>query len=360
MKWMFIAGGTAGHINPALALAKIAMQQDSSLEIVFVGTKDRLESKLVPEAGFRYLALDIVSPSGSLSHKIKGIGSLLKVYPSCLRLLKNEKVDVCVGFGNYISVPILLAAAQLKIPFFLHEQNSFPGKANRLLAKFASGIVTCFDENVFPKSKTRLLGNPQVSLLKELKVNREETMSSLGLDSKLPLVTIMLGSLGSSSVSKIVDDSLDYLKGSYQVLISTGQSNEYSYQHISNDRFKIVPYFDGKTFLSLSDLAITRAGATTIAELEALQVPAILIPSPYVANNHQEVNAQSLVKQGSAILLKEKELTSSSFSQVVNDLFEHPQELENMKKKAQSIEKKDPAKKMIAWIKESIHGWNDC
>ncbi|QRG87405.1 glycosyltransferase [Bulleidia sp. zg-1006] len=355
MKWMIVAGGTAGHINPALALAKVARKNNPDLEIVFMGSKDRLEAKMIPVANFPFIPLHISSTSGNIVHKIKGLASVFLSIPKCKKILKKEKPDICLGFGNYISVPVLMAAHQLGIPIFLHEQNSFPGKANLFLAKKATMIATCFEENQFPKEKTRLLGNPQASLLKDFQVNKKKAFEAFGLKESLPLVTIMLGSLGSSSVSKIIDEAISFFHDGYQVLISTGQSNDYVYKHLSSERVKIVPYFDGKTYLSLSDLAITRAGATTLSELEALAIPSLLIPSPYVPNNHQEINAMRLVHQGAAVLLREPELTAEKLAKQINQCMEDKQLLKNLKDKALLGQTKDSAEEIIAWIKEVTH-----
>lgn len=354
MKWVIVAGGTAGHINPALALAKVAKKNNPDLEIIFIGSKDRLESKMIPEAGFPFISLPISSPSGNIVHKVKGLVSVFSAIPTCKKILKKEKPDICLGFGNYISVSVLKAAHQLGIPTFIHEQNSFPGKANLFLAKQARAIATCFEQNQFPKKKTRLVGNPQASLLKDFKVDKKKAYEAFNLQEDLPLVTIMLGSLGSASVSKMIDEAIDSFHDSYQVLISTGQSNQYQYKHSSTERVKIVPYFDGKTYLSLSRLAITRAGATTLSELEALAVPSILIPSPYVPNNHQEINAMSLVNKKAAILLKEPTLTSKILAKQINQCMEDPAVYESLKEKALLGKEKDPAREMIAWIEEII------
>lgn len=355
MKWLIVAGGTAGHINPAIALAKIAKKNNPHLEIIFCGSKDRLEAQIIPSSGFRYLALNIISPAGNIWHKIKSLISLIKAFYLSKKILKKEKVDICIGFGNYISVPILLAAHYLHIPIMLHEQNSYPGKANIFLSKYAKAIVTCFEENIFPKEKTRRYGNPQTSLLQNYHVDKKAAFKLFDLDINLPLVVIMLGSLGSYSVSSIIDQAIDKLADNYQVLISSGKSNTYKYQHVSSKRVKIVPYFDGKTYLSLASLAITRAGATTIAELQALRVPCFLIPSPYVANNHQVKNALSLAHEGCAIVLDEKHLTADLLADKINKYMQENKLLLEMKERANKIQNVDTVKLMIKWIEEIVH-----
>ena len=351
-KVMIAAGGTGGHIYPALALAETITELKPTSEVCFFGSSNRMEAEIIPNKGYQFYGIDMSGMNGGIVDKFKSLTSLLKGIQYCRKVLKVEKPDVCVGFGNYISVPLIIAAHQLKIPTMIHEQNSFVGKANKLLAKYADAIVGCYETNLidFPKEKTRLLGNPEASIVAKLPMDKS-IIKEYGLDIEKPFVVFVMGSLGSSSVAKVIDESCSKFDESYQVLIVSGKANDYEFQTKKENVF-IVPYIDGPKVLRVADLAVTRAGATTLAEITALGVPVVLIPSPYVPNNHQVQNAMELVNKEAAIMIEEKDLSVDSLSTVVNELMKNEEERNRMKENALQLGKVNAANDMVKWLED--------
>ena len=357
MKVMIATGGTGGHIYPAMALAEILKKEKPETEIVFFGTNDRMESKVIPQAGYRFYGASMTGMNGGISAKVKSAASLIKAGGYCRRILKKEKPDICIGFGNYISVPLIKAAKRMHIPVMIHEQNSFAGKANRFLANDADVIVGCYESNLeqMPKEKVRLYGNPQASLAALTEFDPSEIEKN-GLDPKIPFVVFMMGSLGSESVSEVIDQACSLFDDSFQVIIAAGTSNDYEFKYESDERIRIVPYVDGKNMLKGCALAVTRAGATTMAELGAIGCASVLIPSPFVPNNHQVINALELVKRDAAVMIEEKDLTAEKLADTVNSLMRDPEKLDQMRKNAYAAGQRDAAEKMIACMEELVNG----
>ncbi len=358
MKVLIAAGGTGGHIYPALALAEILKEQDPACQIVFWGSSNRMESRLIPEKGYRFYGASMSGMNSGIKAKVKSAVSLLKAKSLARSVIKKEKPDIVAAFGNYISVPIVQAANACHIPVMLHEQNSFMGKANRFLAKKADAIAICYQANKeqMPScaDKMRLTGNPEAQLAAKTVCTKEDLVQ-VGLNPDLPFVVFMMGSLGSESVSKVIDEACAKFDSDYQVLIAAGKANDYVYQTKSDDHIHIVPYIDGKKMLKACRLAVVRAGATTMAELSAIGTPAILIPSPNVPNNHQVFNAMELVKQDAAVMLEEKDLSAEKLADMVNGLMKDAARLDTMAANAKMEGHVDAADQMIAWMKELVH-----
>ena len=357
MKIMIATGGTGGHINPALDLAHILKQRDSKNEVIFVGSDNRMEATVIPDAGYKFYGLHIATTAGSIFSKLIYATSLMKAYFESKKILKKEKPDICIGFGNYISVPLILAANHLGIKTMLHEQNSFAGKANKFLSHFADAVVGCYESNKeqMPKANVRILGNPSASVVKDTVLN-PEVIKSVGLSTEIPFVVFMMGSLGSSSVSKVIDEAIPLFDQDFQVMIVSGKANSYQFQNKEFMNVKFVPYIDGKQALKGCVLAVTRAGATTISEICALPTAAVLIPSPFVANNHQFYNAKELVDQDAAIMIEEKVLNPKLLASTVNMLVHDTDKCNKLKENAHKLARVDAANQMIDWIEEVIHG----
>lgn len=354
MKKVVIAtGGTGGHIYPALAFAEILKEQEQDCEIVFFGSSNRMEATLIPEKGYRFIGMNMCGMNGGLKKKVESYKSLKAARKECLAFLKKEQPDACIGFGNYISVPLIMAAHKLHIKTMIHEQNSFAGKANRLLGHFVDAVVVCHSSAMkfFPKEKTRLLGNPQETLCGRLQKDHH-VFDSYAFDQTRPVVVFMMGSLGSSSVSKVIDEALPLLDPSINILVAKGSSNEYTFKTKNNGRIQVVPYVDGRNVLNNCALAVTRAGATTICELASLGVCSILIPSPYVPNNHQVVNALDLVNDGGAIMLEEKDLSKESLAKLVNSLVHDEARMNTIRANAKKHASIRAAYDMLEWMEE--------
>ena len=352
MKVVIATGGTGGHINPALALAEALIKEDSSNEVIFFGSTNRMEANIIQEKGYPFYGTAMEGMKSGINAKVNSAISLYKARQYCKKLLKKEKPDICVGFGNYISVPLIKAAHRLGIPTMLHEQNSFAGKANIYLIRYADAIVTSYPNDTrFPSEKTRLLGNPAINSIKDTNFNKE-SLTKLGLDPEKPFIVFMMGSLGSETVSKTIDEACSLFNDDYQVVIASGKDNPYVFKTQLNDRIKIVEYVDGKEMLKGCALAITRAGATTISEITAIGVASIIIPSPYVANNHQYFNALELADNDATVLLEEKNLTPETLANQVNDLMSNKSRLEELRTNSRKLAKTNAARDMILWMKE--------
>ena len=353
MKIMIAAGGTGGHIYPALALADEIRKKDKNAEVVFFGSSNRMEAKIIPQAGYRFYGTAMSGMNGGLLAKAASAVSLLKADALCHKILKKEKPDMVIGFGNYISVPMVAAAHRMGIKTMLHEQNSYAGKANRFLAKYADGIVGCYASNLdqFPKEKTKILGNPQASAA-ALTVYDQSEIEKTGLDPEKPFVLIMMGSLGSVSVSKYIDEACSLFDDSYSVVIAAGRSNDYVFENAKRDNIRVLPYVNGRNLLKGCALAVVRAGATTMAEIGAIGTASILIPSPYVPNNHQFHNAMELVDQDAGVLLEEKDLSGKKLAEMVNELMKDEKRRKTLADNCRKCGKPDAADDMVAMMKE--------
>ena len=240
MKIMIATGGTGGHINPALDLAHILKQRNPENEVIFVGSDNRMEATVIPDAGYKFYGLHITTTAGSLFSKVTYVTSLIKAYFESKQILKQEKPDICIGFGNYISVPLILAAHHIGIKTMLHEQNSFAGKANKFLSHFADAVVGCYESNKaqMAKANVRILGNPSASVVKDTVFN-PEVIERIGLSKDIPFVVFMMGSLGSSSVSKVIDAAIPLFNHDFQVMIVSGKANSYQFQNSESVNVKL-------------------------------------------------------------------------------------------------------------------------
>ena len=336
MKIVIVAGGSGGHIYPAMTLAEALIQRGH--EIVFFGSNDRMEKDVIPAKGFAYEPLDVVTTRGGVLQKVHSLLSIAKAYLKCLKLLKGY--DMAIGFGNYISIPVMLAAKRLGLKTVIHEQNSFVGRANRLLDSKMDLIIGSYEENrkQFKNPHIHIYGNPQSSKALHA-VRNEDVIKEMGLHPDMKTVVIFMGSLGSESVMKCLLDYFKLLDGSYQVVYATGKS---FYQEVVSrispcDYLKIYERIDGVAVMKNADLLISRAGATTLCEVSAIGIPSILIPSPYVPNNHQFHNALTLVNNGAALMIEEKDLSAERLFSEVAMLINDDNKLKEMSANAKKL-----------------------
>lgn len=357
MKKIIIAtGGTGGHIYPALALAQIWKEQQPDTEIVFIGNDDRMEAQIVPDAGYRFLPVHASGFTGSVMNKVKAVARMLRSATKIKGYLKEEKPDLLIGFGGYVTAPAAMAAKSLHIPFMLHEQNSIIGKANKLVAKDADGIVTCYQkaEDDFALPTTKLLGNPRATLAARVKKD-EAYFSSLGLDPAKKTILIVMGSLGSSSVNELMKTALSKVDPSLQIVYVCGKDNAGALADFQGmDHVHAVGYVDALRLYGMLDGMVCRAGATTLAELTALGIPAVIIPSPYVAENHQFYNAKMLTDANAAVMLEEKDLNADSLCAAISQAFLDEDRRQTLKKNAQALGKPNAAYDIVRWADEII------
>ena len=317
-----------------------------------------MESEIIPKRGIEYVGLDIYGFSKNIFRDIKNVYLVSSSYHKCLKLLKEFKPDIVLGFGGYVTYPVLKAAKKLNIKTFLHEQNSVVGKTNKLLSKDIDLVAVSFLSTMskFPKAKKVIYsGNPCGEHALTTKPIKK---SDIGLDNKEKLVIVVAGSLGSSTVNEKLKEFLRLCKKSdYQVLYITGKSHYEEFR--KNTRFgsniKVLPYLDNLAGLMRNcDLIVTRAGASTMSEILALNLPAIFIPSPYVAGNHQYYNALEIVKNNAGLMIEEDKLNGEVLFNMVTELLNDKQKYEIMKMNLRNLGKTDSSKIIVDEIKELI------
>ena len=357
MRVVVSAGGTGGHIYPALAIINKIKEEEPNSEFLYIGTHNRMEKDIVPKQGILFKAIEMYGFNKKhLFKNFKTVKCLFKSFKECKKMIKEFNPDVVIGVGGYVTIPVIISAKKLGYKTFIHEQNSIPGKSNRFLAKYCDLIGVSFKSSMeyLPKNKTVLTGNPCSE--NALKVP-SATKMSLGLSSNKQLVLVTMGSLGSSSVNKVMMEAMDKFKTKkYEVLYISGKT---LYEKIKDNKFptnvKVLPFYEGLTgIMKRADLIVSRAGASTLSEIIALEMPSILIPSPYVANNHQYINAMDLIKERAAIMIEEKDLTSDLLVKTIDDTLNDVVKLRTLKNNLKNFKVDDSASMIYNELKELI------
>lgn len=322
MKIAITAGGTGGHIFPALAIINKIKSHDKNSKFLYFGTTDRMEKDIIPEKGIPYIGIQMKG----LNRKniLKNI-TVLKIYLAAIKKaeveLKKFKPDIVIGVGGYITAPVLVAANHLGIKTIIHEQNSIPGVSNKLLSHFVNKICVSFkeSESYFPKKKTIYTGNPRSEEILSMEKGKRE---DFGFNHKSKFIILVMGSLGSLTMTKKMKELIpSFNNKDYQVLVVTGKNYYDDYEDVKiPTNVKIVPFYDAK-YMKDADLIITRSGASTIAEVTALLLPSIMIPSPYVTHNHQYKNAKALEDKKACKILEEKDFCKENLLSLIDDCF---------------------------------------
>ena len=226
MRLLIATGGTGGHIYPAIALADAAKKRYDDIDILFVGNDDRMEAKEVPAHGYQFKGLHASGLTGGIVNKMKALLLMAKAYRKALRIIEDFKPDIAIGFGGYVSAPVMLAAHKKHVKTMIHEQNSIVGVSNKMVANYMDAIVICYEKcfEEFGREKTRLLGNPRATNAVQVKFD-EAYYRSLGLSMDKPLILVVMGSLGSSSINAIMKDVLPKIDNKYQILFVSGKNN---------------------------------------------------------------------------------------------------------------------------------------
>ncbi len=346
MKILFAAGGTAGHINPALAIADKLKETQKNCEILFVGNESGMENRLVKQAGYKFAPIKVkgfyrsFSPS-AIIHNISAATLSVTSQFQSKKILKEWKPDICIGTGGYVSGPIMLQAAKAGIKTVIHEQNAYPGITTKILAKSVDRVLCGTKrgaEIIDMPQKIAVVGNPVNA--KILTTKREDARRALSLDEKDIFILSFGGSLGAYPISKEVLSMLTKLHRDENVKFchATGRGDYQKFiEEMKNCDIKdtgnitIREYIDNMEIVLLAaDLVICRAGAMTLSELTAAGKASILIPSPYVAENHQYHNAKALADIGASILIEQKDLDGSILAREVEALIDDPTKLASM------------------------------
>ncbi len=353
MKVLISGGGTAGHINPALAIAG-HFTREKNADILFIGTERGLESKLVPKAGFDIRYIEVSGLIRKLTLKnFTVIKKFLSAITHSKKILREFQPDLVIGTGGYVCAPVLFAAHALNIPTVIHEQNVIPGVTVKMAAKIADLICISFaDTTGYLKpayaKKCRLTGNPIRQEM--LEISKENARRALGLDER-PFIVAFGGSLGAQRLNGAVVELLNKENTDrFQFLLGTGQRY---YDEVmaslkpQSDSIRIEPYINGMDrVMAAADLVIGRSGALTISELAALGKPSILVPSPNVAHDHQTHNAKSMEKAGCALLIPDAALDGKRLYTAISELLAEPKRLSDMSDNALSIAITDGAQRI--------------
>jgi len=359
MKFLFATGGTAGHINPALAVASYIRDNYKDAEIMFIGTADHMESRLVPNAGFAFKTIEINGFKRSFSPKaivanVKTVFKLIKSEQESKKIIRDFAPDVVIGFGGYVSGPVLQEAAKLHIPCCIHEQNAYPGITNKQLAKQVDRVMLTVEDaakHLDCKNEPTVTGLPvRGELLNKSKKSAREELSVP--DGKY-LVLSFGGSLGAAPLN---DSMFDILlrhadDGSVYHIHSVGTNGaeyldkfvEKGFERVSDTvvrkaTVEVRKYIDNMDVcMAAADLVVGRAGASSLSEIEAMGKASILVPSPYVAENHQFHNAMALANRNAARIIEEKDLTAESLSNMIDSLLSSQEQLFEIEKNAKSM-----------------------
>ena len=336
MKILFAAGGTGGHINPALATAGEIRERYPDAEILFVGTKDKMEAKLVPAAGFDFATIKISGFQRKISieniiRNLKTVFYLLFCTFSVKKILKKFKPDVVVGFGGYVSGPVVRTAAKMGIPTAIHEQNAYPGITNKTLAKIVDKVMLTAQEAekyMQCKNPPAVTGLPVRGEM--LRADRDFARAKLGIRDNQKLILSMGGSLGAMTINNAMvdliadnykDDSLYFIHAMGQYGLWVPDKLKEKGVDTNAENLELREYIsDMDVCMPAADVVICRAGASSLSELQALGKASILIPSPNVAENHQYHNAMALVNKGAALIIEEKDLTKEKMQSLFESL----------------------------------------
>ena len=361
MRAVISAGGTGGHIYPALAIINKIKKMEPDSEFLYIGTHNRMEKDIVPAKGIPFESIEIYGINRKkILKNFKTLKCFIESQKKVKKILKEFKPDVVIGVGGYVTGPVIKIAHKLGFKTFIHEQNSVAGKANLYLSRYSDKIGVSFKSSIdsFPKEKTIFTGNPvSEEAIKKVPLNKSE----LGLSENKKLVLFVMGSLGASYVNNILTQTMSSFKDKkYEVLFITGKKE---YSKISEKKFpknvKVIPYLDDMArILKKTDLIVTRAGASTLSEIIALNIPSILIPSPYVPNNHQYKNAMDLLNEKAAIMIEEKDLNSKIVVDNIDKLINDENRLKEMKKNLDKLKIHNSALNIYNILKELIEDKN--
>ena len=357
MKVVISAGGTGGHIYPALAIINKIKKEEPNSEFLYIGTHNRMEKYLIPSLDIPYEAIEITGFIRKLTiENFNTLKRFLKARKKCLQIIKEFNPDIVIGAGGYVTAPVIWAAKKLGHKTFIHEQNSVIGLSNKYLTRYVDKVGVSFESTIkeFPKEKVILTGNPCSEKAIATPVANKKDFN-LSEDKKL--VLIVMGSLGSKTINEKMSEFIyGFRNKNYEVLYVTGEAH---YEKMKNkrlpDNVKVVPFIkDLPSIMKKTDLMISRAGASTMSEIMALNIPTIFIPSPYVTNNHQYKNAKDLYDKKAAWLIEEKDLNKITFIKTIDDILTNEAKYNKIKENLSKLGIKDSSTRIYNTLKEMI------
>ncbi len=364
MKFVLTCGGTAGHINPALAVAGRLKELLPDSSFLFLGAEGKMEMDLVPRAGYEIRGLKITSVArgrsfAALTHNLDTVKNVISSEWEAGRILKDFRPDAVIGTGGYVCYPVLMAASRLRIPTLVHESNALPGLTTRMLAEKVDAILVGFEESRshYPDpGKVSVTGTPVRGEF--ARYTRDQAKLELGLDPREKLVVSVWGSLGSGHMNDILTEMLPMLQGQkrFFMIHSVGSRDHAAFCKTLAER-ELDPatcnvdareyIFDMPRVMAAADLILCRAGASTLAELTYMGKPVVIVPSPNVTDNHQEKNARVLEKAGGAKVFLEGEFDADSLLAEIDRLLQSPEELERMSRAMAALSVPDATDKIV-------------
>ena len=367
---IFTCGGTAGHINPAIALAQLMHEKDPETEFLFVGAERGLEKDLVPKAGYAFRTVHISSFHRSfkpkeIKHNLISMYNLMRAPGEAQAILREFRPDVVIGTGGYASFPMVKAAAKAGIPTAVHESNMVPGLTTQMLEPFADRIMVGFEEcrkHYKKPERIRVTGTPVRGDF--FAKTKEEAKHALGVDDGRPLIVSFWGSLGAAGMNRQMADfmALEAANEPFHHIHAAGANGYSLIQGLLEEKgvdlqkhtaLQLREYiYDMATVMRAADLVICRAGASTISELTALGVPALIVPSPYVTNNHQEKNARVLETAGGAVVLVEQNSSAQALFQAACGILRDREKLVSMEENMAKLGIRDATERIYETILE--------
>jgi UDP-N-acetylglucosamine--N-acetylmuramyl-(pentapeptide) pyrophosphoryl-undecaprenol N-acetylglucosamine transferase len=351
MRLVIAAGGTGGHLYPAIALAHEFLRQRVATSLLFIGTSRDLERKVVEREGFQLAAIGVQPVMGGGVHKaLKGVGALPRSMVQALALLRHPRAGLVIGIGGYTSPPVVMAAWLLRIPRALVEPNAYPGMANRVLSPWADRVFVAFESTAahFSSGKTRVVGTPVRRGFFE-----QERASGMTGEARRT-VLIFGGSQGARAINRAVVEALPHLRPlrpPITIIHQTGEADHAEVQtayQTAGVNAQVVPFlFDMPAALRAADLVIARAGAVTVAELTACGKPSILIPLPQAVHAHQLRNAELLASAGAAVLIRQNQLTGSLLGETVGRMLHDQNRLRDMGERSRALGRLDAAERIV-------------
>ena len=373
LKVLMAGGGTAGHVNPALAIAEMIKEEHPDAEIRFAGNPDKLEAKLVPKAGYAFEPLRIEGfqrqiNAENIKRNLKAAVYLMKSGSRCKEIIRGFQPDLVIGTGGYVSGPVVRTAAKLGIKTAIHEQNAFAGVTNKLLSKQVDVVMMTVKESqkYFPEAKKCMVtGLPVRGSFGRL--TKADARKKLGIPEDATVVLSVGGSLGSKVINENVkkllkwyqDDGRDvyhiHSYGTYKDYAHFIDECEADGIRIRDDSKRMVDsYVDMPKAMAACDLMISRCGAASLAEIEAMGRCSVLIPSPMVAENHQYHNGMVLQNAGAGIVIEEKDLTGEKFINTIKDFLDHPEKIKECSEKATGLHIKDTKERIMGCLEPLI------
>ena len=367
---IFTCGGTAGHVNPAIALAQLMAEKNPDTSFLFVGAERGLEKDLVPKAGYDFRTVHISSFHRSfkpkeIKHNLVSVCNLMRAPREARAILREFRPDVVIGTGGYASFPMVKAAAKAGIPTAVHESNMVPGLTTEMLEPFADRIMVGFEacrQHYKHPEKVMVTGTPVRGDF--FKMTKEEAKRQLGVDDGRPLIVSFWGSLGASGMNRQMADflALEAAKEPFYHIHGAGASGYPMVRDLLREKgvdleahpaLQLREYiYDMAPVMRAADLVICRAGASTISELTALGVPALIVPSPYVTNNHQEKNARVLERAGGAEVLLEKDCSGQAMFQAACGILHDGERRKQMETAMASLGIRDATERIYQTVLE--------